>query len=176
MKNIKRILLGIAALSLIFIACEGPAGRDGFDGRDGLDAEQTVIYEFADYNFTSANDYTIEEPIPNDVFIDFTDIVQVYRSLGIDENDEEVWEQIPQTYFIEGLGTIQYTFDFSIDRVVLFLTADFDLDTLDDPLFTDDQVFRFAVIPASVSASAKLLTSSSSYEQIAKNAVVIKIK
>lgn len=174
MKNIKRLLIGISVLSLIFTSCTGEDGRDGFDGIDGLDAEQTVIYEFGGLNFNEDNDYTIEEPIPSDVFIDFTDIIQVYRSLGIDENNEEVWEQIPQTYFVDQ-GILQYTFDFSVDRVTLFLTADFDLSTLDDPLFTDDQIFRFAVIPASVSSSAKLLTSSSNYAQVAKDAVVIKL-
>lgn len=187
MKNIKRLVLGIAALSLIFTSCEGPAGRDGLDGYDGFNgidgidgrdgdfANETVIYELGGLTFNESNGFLINEAIPDDIVMDSSDIIMVFRLLAIDPTVGDIWEQLPQMYFLDE-GTLQYNFNFSQDDLDFIMDADFDLTTFDDPTFTDDQVFRIAVVPASDNTSAKLLSSKSTYSQIAKDAVVIKVE
>ena len=189
MKNLKRLIIGISALSLIFTSCEGPAGRDGldgfdgFDGRDGIDgvdgrdgdsANETVIYELGGLTFNESNDFLINEPIPDDIIMDSSDIIMVFRLLSIDPTVGEIWEQLPQLYFLDN-GTLQYNFNFSQDDLDFIIDADFDLATFNDPSFTDDQVFRIAVVPASDNTSAKLLSSKSTYAQIAEGAEIIRI-
>lgn len=173
MKRINKFLIAVSALALIFTSCSGEDGRDGFDGQDGLDGEQTIIYEKGGFTFEEANDYTIQEVIPDDIFVDDTDLILVYRLVRTDVNAGDVWELLPQTYFTDE-GLVQFTFDHTSVDLELFLFADFD-QSLIDTSFTTDQIFRFAVIPASVSSSATSLSSSSSYEQVAKDAVVIKL-
>lgn len=174
MKNIKRIILGIAALGLIFTSCEGPAGRDGLDGLNGINAEETVIYELAGLTFDNTNDFLINDAIPNDIVIDDSDIVVVYRLLSTDTNVGDIWEALPQMYFLDE-GILQYNFNFSQSDLDFILDADFDLNTFDNPTYTDEQVFRIAVIPARDNTSAKLLTSNLSYSQVAKGVDVIKV-
>jgi hypothetical protein len=63
----------------------------------------------------------------------------------------DVWSQLPQTYFLNQ-GTLLYTFDHTFLDVNIFLDGNFDLGTL-GPVYTDDQVFRIAVVPSEFGTS-----------------------
>ena len=175
MKKFIKILITISSITMLF-SCSGEDGRDGIDGIDGNDAGQTIIYEIGDFeniNFNSSNNYSFERDIPEDIDIRLSDVVQVFRFIGVDESGFDVWEQIPQTYFVDE-GTFQYSFDFTVERINVFMVADFDLELLNDTNFTDNQIFRFAVTPGFTISSSNF-SSSRSYSEIAKDAELIKL-
>ena len=61
--------------------------------------------------------------------------------------DWDLWSPLPQTIYLDGGGSFQYTFNHSFVDVLLFLQGDVDLSTLGNG-FTNDQVFRIAVVPS----------------------------
>ncbi len=171
------IILG-AFITLFFIACEGPQGPpgfDGFDGRDGLDGLdgepgiQAQIFEVDGVNLTYINTDNVWETVLN--FSDFTsfevlkeDAILVYRWDGsIEFNDGEIadaWGLIPQNFFVDQ-GTIQYVPSHTLRDVAILIDGNFDLSTLDVD-FTDNQLFRVAILPGVAASGAKLDTSSMS--------------
>ncbi len=63
----------------------------------------------------------------------------------------DVWSLLPQTFFTAD-GTLIYNFDHTAVDVSVYLFADFDLDFL-GPEFTNNQIFRVAVVPADFAQS-----------------------
>jgi len=166
MKNIA-VALG-AFLTLFIVSCEGdpgPPGFDGLDGRDGVDGQdgiQAQIFEVDGVNFSYLDADNLYEAILT--FSDFTgfevqanDAVLVYqydRSVSFENGGtEDVWNLIPQTFFTDQ-GTIQFTSGHTTKDVEILISGDFDLANLDTG-FTDDQIFRIAILPG-VAASAKM--------------------
>ena len=166
MKNIA-VVLG-AFLTLFIVSCEGDPGPPGLDGLpgpqgpQGEDGVQAQVFEVEGVNFEYNNannlyetflpfgDFTSFEVLPNDA-------VLVYQFGGTAEfdngNEENVWNQIPQTYFLEQ-GSIQYLPGHTTKDVEILITGNFDLSTLDSG-FTTDQIFRVVIVPG-VAAEAKL--------------------
>ncbi len=160
MKKIPRTI-GIV-LSLLFLACEGPAGPpgppgfDGLDGQDGVNILGTVLEIEGD--FTPQNDYSIFYDFPQTVEVFESDVVLVYLlwDQTQDGNGEavDIWRLLPQTRILQQ-GLLQYNFDHTFFDVSMFLEADFDLSTL-QPGDTDNQVFRIAILPADFAQGSKL--------------------
>jgi len=157
------LILGMA-LSLLIIACEGPAGPPGFDGldgrdgRDGLDGVNilgTVIDIEGDF---VADDYSILYEFPQTVEVFESDVVLVYILWGqdVDGNGDplDIWRLLPQTLILPQ-GLLQYNYDYTFFDVKIFLDADFERSTL-LPADTDNQVFRIAILPAEFAAGSKL--------------------
>jgi len=138
MKNL--FLLLAISTSLIFSSCEGPQGPPGPPGYDNLGQ----VFE-ANITFTPGNDYSRLITYPSDVVVYESDVVLVYLLEDV-VNGVDVWSQLPQTYFLNQ-GTLLYTFDHTFLDVNIFLDANFNLDLL-GPGFTDDQIFRIAILPA----------------------------
>ena len=65
-------------------------------------------------------------------------------------NGQDVWRLLPQTYYMSDGGALDYNFDFTVNRVTIFLGADFNLGTLASS-WTQNQVFRIAIVPAAFS-------------------------
>lgn len=144
----KKILTLFAVVGLIaFSSCEGPEGPPGPPGQDGLIAE--VIER--EVNFSSANGFAVSIPLTPPIFN--TDAVLVYHLYTV-SNGVDVWRLLPQTYYMNDGGALDYNFDYSVNRVNIFLGADFDLNTLSSD-WTQRQVFRVVIVPADVFETGK---------------------
>ncbi len=175
--------------ALLFSSCEtegpqGPQGPPGFDGRDGAEL-LTQIYEIADVDFNENNNFSHFEVFADatDLEILDTDLVLVYRQNGVDPNSGDVWQLLPQNFFLDQ-GILQYNFNHTLNDVEIILDSDnnFDLTTInatDSANFLEGQIFRIAIIPAEIApdpnTAAKVIGGFNplSYETIAKDAVFI---
>ena len=133
-------------LALILVACEGsvgPPGPPGPAGDDGLGLLGQVFEVVADLNAGTNFEYFVE--IPQDIEVFESDVVMVYRLMGVFEGSD-IWEPLPQTIF-RNSGILLYGFDYTLFDVRLFLdgTADFGRLDQDD---TDGLIYRIAIIPA----------------------------
>lgn len=143
----KKIFLLIAITgSMIFSSCEGDPGPPGEPGINilGQVFEVTV-------NFTAGNDFSRLVTIPSNVEVFESDVILVYWLEDVVPDGTggtiDVWSQLPQTIYLDGGGSFQYTFNHTFIDVLLFLQGDVDLTTLGSG-FTIDQVFRIAIVPS----------------------------
>jgi hypothetical protein len=147
MKNL--ILLFTISATLLISSCEGPEGPPGDDGINILgQVFETTI------DFTPNNDYSELITFPSNIEVYESDVILVYlleESIPGNGGPIDVWSQLPQTYFLNQ-GTLLYTFDYTFLDVKIFLDANFDLGTLGSA-YTDDQVFRIAVVPSEFGTS-----------------------
>lgn len=148
MKKIVLYLFTVAALA----ACTGstgpmgPPGPQGPSG-DGGDAIVGQTFEFEDVDFDyepGPNLWSTIIDIPGEIEVFDSDAILVYR-LEIDGN-VETFSLIPQNFFLAE-GTIQYVYNHTSMDIEIMIDGDFDLSSL-STAFTNDQVFRFVVIPS----------------------------
>lgn len=78
-----------------------------------------------------------------------SDMVLVYHLYDV-VNGADVWRLMPQTYYFNGGGELDYNFDFTRYDVNIFLDANFDLTTLSSS-WTQNQTFRIVIVPANFS-------------------------
>ena len=142
MKNL--FLLLAISTTLIFTSCEGPSGPPGPPGLDG-DIYLGQVFE-ANINFNEGNGYGRLITFPSSIEVYESDVVLVYVLEGVTNGDIDIWSQLPQTYFLPQ-GTLLYSFDHTFLDVSIFLDANFNLSTLGSD-YTDDQIFRIAILPA----------------------------
>ncbi len=76
--------------------------------------------------------------------------------------DNPIWRPLPQTIMFDNGDQLIYQYDFTKNRIELFLDANFDLSTLVDK-FRINQVFRFVVVPADF---ANKMSKNASYEEV----------
>jgi hypothetical protein len=158
------LLFGLI-ISLLFISCEGPAGPPGppgFDGADGvniLGQVYDIVWDFnAGNNYSVLSEFAVDAP---SVEVFETDVVLVYILTGQISDPSgpiDIWELLPQTRLFLNQGILIYNYNYTFQDVEIFLESDFDLGTL-SPEFTDNQVFRIAILPADGAGAAKLDTS-----------------
>lgn len=149
----------ISIIVLLFVgiltSCEGdigPQGPPGFDGLDGADGLIGSIFEVeADFN---PNEYEFFVDIPSSIEVFDTDVVIAFILSGVD-NNVDIWEPLPQTLFF-GNDILLYGYDYTSFDVRFFLDGTIDLNSL-DPLYTDNVIFRVAVIPADFAGSINTL-------------------
>lgn len=129
-------------LVLSLVACKGDRGPQGPAGINilGQVFEKTV-------NFNSGNNFSVFIDFPSNVEVFEADAVLVYLLEEVVDGDVDVWTPLPQTYFINGQGTMIYSFNHSFVDLKLFLDADFPLGNLTST-FTQNQTFRIAVVPS----------------------------
>ncbi|MFC0604426.1 hypothetical protein [Winogradskyella pulchriflava] len=99
-------------------------------------------------NFTSSNGYFTGLEIPLNIELLDTDMVLVYRLVGIDNDGFNVWRPLPEIAYTENGDEFQYNFDHNFDFVDLYLYAppSFDLGSLSE-LDRLDQTFRIVILP-----------------------------
>jgi hypothetical protein len=100
-------------------------------------------------SFDLANNYTATVSLFPAIYS--SDVVLVYHLYGV-VNGEDVWRLMPQTYYMSDGGALDYNFDFTVNRVKIFLGADFNLSTLSSS-WTQNQTFRIVIVPGSFSTS-----------------------
>lgn len=142
----KSIVLFVAiASTVLFSSCEGPEGPPGQSGVNILGQ----VFE-ANINFNTGNNFGQLVTFPSNIEVYESDVVLVYLLTDVIPDGSggtvDVWSQLPQTFFPPE-GTLLYTFDHTFIDVQIFLDANFDL-TLLGSQFTNDQIFRIAIVPA----------------------------
>lgn len=149
----KNISLLLSLIVVLFMSCEGDPGPPGFDGIDGADGLIGTIFE-VEADFTADSNYEFLVDIPAEIEVFDTDVVMAYILTGVD-NDIDIWEPLPQTLFFEN-DILLYGYDHTVSDVRFFLDGTIDFETL-DPLFTDDIIYRVAVIPAAFAEKIDVL-------------------
>ncbi|MGY5851702.1 collagen-like protein [Salegentibacter sp. F14] len=149
----KKLLSALFITALLFTSCEGdqgPPGPPGADGEPGVNVVgQTLEYEDVDFDyFGDVNYHSTIISLPEDVEVLTSDAILVYRLEVIEDNGDvyETWSLIPQNFFLDQ-GTIQYVYNHTDVDVELIIDGNFDLSNLDAG-FTQDQVFRFVIVPS----------------------------
>ena len=110
--------------------------------------------------FNSSNGFATTVALAPAIFN--SDVVLVYH-LFSDANGVDIWRPMPQTYYMSDGGALDYNFDFTTNRVSIFLGADFDLNTLSG-VWTQDQTFRIVIVPGSFSKTL----NTNSYSEVIK--------
>ena len=103
-------------------------------------------------------------------------MVIVFLQNGIDTaNNLPLWDALPRTFFLDDEPII-YNFNFSVGGIEILIDSGNGFDKTSIPRdFTDNQLFRIAVLPGQFSTSGKILTNENlSLETISKNAVFMK--
>lgn len=100
-------------------------------------------------NFSAANNYRISYTLSPQIFN--SDMILVYRLDGQDGGND-VWVPMPKTYFFDGGDEIDYTYDFTVNEIFIYLGFT-NAATL-SPAFTQNQVFRVVIIPGFLSNKA----------------------
>jgi hypothetical protein len=145
-ENMKQIILLLAFTStLLFSSCEGPEGPPGDSGLNILgQVFETTI------NFNNGNNFSQIVTFPSNIEVFESDVVLVYLLSDVFDDGSgstiDVWSQLPQTFF-PPQGTLLYTFDHTFLDVKILLDANFNLQLL-GPAYTNDQVFRIAIVPS----------------------------
>ena len=151
----KKISMLVVLFAVLLTACEGemgPPGPPGLDGLDGADGLIGSIFEVqADFN-PDGFEFVVE--IPSTIEVVDTDVVIAYILSGV-ENNVDIWEPLPQTLFF-GNDILLYGYDYTYFDVRFFLDGTIDLYSL-SPLYTDNVIFRVAVIPADFAGSINTL-------------------
>ena len=148
----KKILSLIVIASGLLMSCTGEPGVPGAPGQDGVNIlGQTFEVENINFAYDAgANLWTYRQDFPAEIEVFESDAVLVYRLDGqadlSDGSSADIWSLIPQNFFTDQ-GTIQYVTSHTFLDVDLFIDGNYDLSNLDFG-FTDDQIFRFVVIPS----------------------------
>ena len=149
--------------SLLLASCssDGERGPQGPPGEDGLDAPLPTIFEVeSDFEYVSdANLWStgfINFSDFSDVEVFDTDVVLIYRLNGVGELEDgtevDEWSLLPQNFFTAN-GTIQYVYNHTYVDTEIFIDGNYDLNGLDNS-YTQNQIFRVAIIPADFYSSA----------------------
>lgn len=148
----KKLLLLVAVTSsLIFSACEGDPGPPGPEGAPGINILGQVFEVTVDFQYNTTTG--IQEAlinIPSSVEVFESDVILVYRLdqvVNASGGAADAWSPLPQNFFLGGGDIIQYVFNHTFFDVELLIDGNFDLSVLGSD-FTDDQVFRIAVVPS----------------------------
>ena len=140
----------------------GPPGPEGPQGPPGEDGLIGAVFD-VEGDFTADNDYTLTVDYGEftDVEVFETDLVLIYLRVGQDGNaggePVYVWRLLPQVYYVDG-GTVQYNFDYTFFDAQIFLDSDMPLNSLGSA-FTDNQVFRIAIVPAAFASDHNINVS-----------------
>ncbi|GGD93197.1 collagen-like protein [Planktosalinus lacus] len=140
------------AISIFFLSsCEGPQGPPGLDGINilGQTFERTVDFQYN--NQSGLQEVLIE--IPNSVEVYESDAILVYRLEGQLPDNVDLWSLIPQNFFLGNGDIIQYVYNHSFFDVQILIDGNFDLFTL-GPAFTQNQTFRFVVVPSNFASTS----------------------
>lgn len=128
---------------LAFIGMIGLQSCTVNDNNDDIDNDTISEVIEITTSFSGANNFSRLIPI-NPIYS--SDMILVYHLYDVVDG-ADVWRLMPQTYYFDAGGELDYNFDFTRYDVSIFLDANFDLNTLSSG-WTQNQTFRIVVIPA----------------------------
>ncbi|MGZ9675301.1 hypothetical protein [Flavobacterium sp. GNP001] len=129
-------------LLLVFIGMITLTSCEVTEIYDETDAPRTEVFE-VNTSFNRLNNY--ERRVIFDPPIYSSDSVLVYHLYDV-VNGQDVWKLMPQTYYFSGGDELDFNFDYTRSYVDIYLTANFDLNTL-PPDWTQNQTFKIVIIP-----------------------------
>jgi hypothetical protein len=135
MKKITLFLVFIGMMALQ--SCEVTEVYDTTDN-----APRTEVFEVTT-SFNSNNNYSSLVEFNPPIYS--SDSVLVYH-LYDTVNGQDIWKLMPQTYYFNDGGALDFNFDYSRFNVNIFLSANFSLNTLPSS-WTQNQTFRIVIIP-----------------------------
>ncbi len=145
----KKVILCLLFCSIL-VACEGDRGPMGPPGEPGINIlGQTFEYDHIDFVYESQyNLWSALIDIPTGIEVYDSDAILVYRKSWISGTNGPIvtYSLIPQDFFVPN-GTIEYVYNHTAADVELLIDGNFNLAYI-SPDFTDNQGFRFVVIPA----------------------------
>lgn len=152
MKKIIKTIAALLFMTVVLISCgeRGPVGPEGPPGPAGPEILPTS-FEF-NANLSPSNDFEYINEIPNDIEVFDSDVVIAFILEDyIEQDDLEVWRQLPITEF-NSKGTILFDFDYTLIDVRIFLDANYFLTASDG---YQDVLIRAVHIPANFAAKIK---------------------
>ncbi|MBC7749265.1 MAG: hypothetical protein H7Z76_11940 [Methylotenera sp.] len=135
MKKITLFLVFIGMMALQ--SCEVTEVYDTTDN-----GPRTEVFEVTT-SFNSNNNYSSLVEFNPPIYS--SDSVLVYH-LYDTVNGQDIWKLMPQTYYFNDGGALDFNFDYSRFNVNVFLLANFSLNTLPSS-WTQNQTFRIVIIP-----------------------------
>jgi hypothetical protein len=139
----KKITLILALIGMITL--QSCTKEEVYIQDDGIDYDTiSEVLEYTNVDFNPANGFGVYLNYPYTIYN--SDMVLVYHLYDV-INGQDVWRLMPQTYYFNGGGELDYNFDFTTTEAFVFLDANFDLNTL-DASWTQNQIFRMVIIPA----------------------------
>jgi hypothetical protein len=147
MKNFVLVKVLVVSISLLLITgCSGPAGPQGPVGPKGPAGADGLIAEVFDVtaNFNPGNNFTAAFALDPPIFD--SDVVMIYLRWQTFEG-QPIWRALPITHLDQG-SLLLYYFDYTSFDFVITMDSTLPL-TAWGPEFTQNQVFRVAIIPGS---------------------------
>ncbi|OAB25649.1 hypothetical protein SAMN05444395_10841 [Flavobacterium fryxellicola] len=134
----KKITLFLVFIGMMVLqSCEVTEVYDNTDN-----GPRNEVFEVTT-SFNSSNNYSSLVEFNPPIYS--SDSVLVYH-LYDTVNGQDIWKLMPQTYYFNDGGALDFNFDFSRFNVNLFLSANFSLNTLPSS-WTQNQTFRIVIIP-----------------------------
>ena len=135
MKNITLFLVFIGMMTLQ--SCEVTEIYD-----TPISVPRTEVFEVT-RTFNYNNNYSVIVPFKPQIYS--TDSVLLYHLYDV-VNGQDVWKLMPQTYYFNDGGALDFNYDFTKFDIKIYLSANFNLNTLETS-WTKNQTFRIVIIP-----------------------------
>ncbi len=154
-------LITLFILGIVLISCEeGIPGPQGRDGLDGLNGEESFVFEY-EFSYT-APDYSVLLELPSTFNMLESDIMLAFLLWEVAEDGTEIWRALPQTLYFQD-GILKYNYDFTRFDASLFLDGTVNLDGLGADL-TDNWIARLVVVPGQFAGRTAI--DLSDYDQV----------
>ncbi|MGF1669135.1 MAG: hypothetical protein ACFCU6_01700 [Balneolaceae bacterium] len=130
MKILPERVFYLVLMLFIITGCSGDRGPVGPEGPPGPEI-LPISFEF-EADLLIDNDFEFFSPIPDEIEVFDSDVMLAFVLEDfIEEDDLEVWRQLPITDF-NNRGTRIFTFDFTLIDIRIFLDANYILDENDE--------------------------------------------
>ena len=107
-----------------------------------ISVPRTEVFEVT-RTFNYNNNYSVIVPFKPQIYS--TDSVLLYHLYDV-VNGQDVWKLMPQTYYFNDGGALDFNYDFTKFDIKIYLSANFNLNTLETS-WTKNQTFRIVIIP-----------------------------
>ncbi|MCL9771128.1 hypothetical protein NAT47_11950 [Flavobacterium sp. HXWNR69] len=137
MKKITLLIAFIGMITLQSCTKEEVIVQDSYDN-DTI----SEVFEVT-RSFNAANNYSALIDLGTPIYA--SDMILVYHLYDV-IGGQDVWRLMPQTYYFNDGGELDYNFDFTRNDVNIFLDANFPLIDLSSA-WTQNQTFRIVIVP-----------------------------
>ncbi len=175
MKNLKKIaIVALVGCLGVLTSCEINEVTEVREITEIVEANPNIIFERnVDFSFDAqSNQLSTIINYPTSFQPREDDLVIVFLQNGVDVgNNLPLWDALPRTFFLDD-EPIVFNFNYSVGGIEILIDSGNGFDKTSIPAeFTDNQLFRIAVLPGQFSVSGKILNSADlSYDTISSGA------